>query len=70
MLLLQGAEDAVVPPNQAETMAAAVAAKGLDVELIIFEGEGHGFRKAETIRDALDAELAFYARTFGIPVPE
>lgn len=70
MLLLQGAEDAVVPPSQAETMAAAVAAKGLDVELIIFEGEGHGFRKAETIRDALDAELAFYARTFGIPLPE
>ncbi len=66
MLILQGAEDAVVPPNQAEAMAAAVAAKGLDVELIVFEGEGHGFRKAETIRRALEAELAFYARTFGI----
>ncbi len=69
MLILQGAEDAVVPPNQAETMAAAVAAKGLDVELIVFDGEGHGFRKAETIQRALEAELAFYARTFGIALP-
>ncbi|MFT4216283.1 MAG: prolyl oligopeptidase family serine peptidase [Micropruina sp.] len=69
MLILQGAEDAVVPPNQAETMAAAVAAKGLDAELIVFEGEGHGFRRAETIRAALDAELAFYTRTFGIGLP-
>ena len=66
MLILQGAEDAVVPPNQAETMAAAVAANGLDVELVVFDGEGHGFRKAETIQRALEAELAFYARTFGI----
>ena len=44
MLILQGADDAVVPPNQAQTMAEAVAAKGLEVELIVFEGEGHGFR--------------------------
>ncbi|MFT4226488.1 alpha/beta hydrolase family protein [Micropruina sp.] len=69
MLILQGAEDAVVPPNQAETMASAIAAKGLDVELIVFEGEGHGFRRAETIQAALEAELAFYARTFGITLP-
>lgn len=69
MLILQGADDKVVPPNQAEAMAAAVAAKGLDVELIIFEGEGHGFRKAETIERAIEAELAFYARTFGITLP-
>lgn len=66
MLILQGAEDAVVPPNQAETMATAVAAKGLDVELIVFEGEGHGFRRAENIARALEAELAFYRRVFGI----
>ncbi len=70
MLILQGADDAVVPLNQAETMAAAVAAKGLDVELIVFAGEGHGFRKAETIQAALEAELAFYARTFGITLPD
>ncbi len=62
MLILQGADDAVVPPNQAQTMAEAVAAKGLEVELIVFEGEGHGFRRAETVERALQAELAFYQR--------
>ena len=41
-------------------MADAVAARGLDVELIVFEGEGHGFRRADTIQRALEAELAFY----------
>lgn len=69
MLILQGADDKVVPPNQAETMAAAVAAKGLDAELIVFDGEGHGFRKSETIERAVEAELAFYARTFGFAQP-
>ncbi len=65
MLLLQGADDKVVPPNQAEAMAAAVTAKGLPVDLIVFEGEGHGFRKAETIQAATTAELAFLGRVFG-----
>ena len=60
MILLQGLEDKVVPPNQAEMMAAAVRAKGLPVELILFEGEQHGFRRAETIVRSLEAELAFY----------
>jgi len=69
MLILQGADDAVVPPNQAQAMADAAAARGLDVELIVFEGEGHGFRRADTIQRALEAELAFYGRTFGITLP-
>jgi dipeptidyl aminopeptidase/acylaminoacyl peptidase len=47
-------------------MAKAVAVKGLDVELIVFEGEGHGFRRAETVERALEAELAFYQRVFGL----
>ncbi|HEU5486420.1 MAG TPA: prolyl oligopeptidase family serine peptidase [Microlunatus sp.] len=65
LLLLQGDQDAVVPPNQAETMAEAVRAKGLPVAMIIFEGEGHGFRRAESIRAALEAQLAFLGRVFG-----
>ena len=65
MILLQGTEDTVVPPNQAQTMADAVAARGLDVELIMFEGERHGFRKAETIHRAYTAELAFYGKVLG-----
>lgn len=65
ILLLQGAEDQVVPPNQAEAMAAAARAKGLPVALIVFPGEGHGFRRAENIRTALEAELYFLGRVFG-----
>ena len=65
MLILQGEDDAVVPLNQARLMADAVRAKGLEAELIVFEGEGHGFRRAETIERALEAELAFYERVFG-----
>jgi dipeptidyl aminopeptidase/acylaminoacyl peptidase len=65
LLLLQGGDDAVVPPNQAETMAAAVRAKGLPVAMIIFQGEGHGFRRAESIKAALEAQLFFLGRVFG-----
>ena len=65
LLLLQGSEDAVVPPNQAETMAAAVRAKGLPVAMIIFEGEGHGFRRADSIKTALEAQLFFLGEVFG-----
>ncbi|MFT4165707.1 MAG: prolyl oligopeptidase family serine peptidase [Microlunatus sp.] len=65
LLLLQGSDDAVVPPNQAETMAAAVRAKDLPVALIIFEGEGHGFRRADSIKAALEAQLYFLGKVFG-----
>src|SRR5690606_5276992 len=65
MLLLQGLDDKVVPPNQAQTMADAVRSKGLPVAHIEFAGEGHGFRKAETIRAAVEAELSFYGQGFG-----
>lgn len=65
MLLLQGLDDKVVPPNQAQTMADAVRSKGLPVAHIEFAGEGHGFRKAETIRAAVEAELSFYGQVFG-----
>ena len=51
-----------MPPNQSEMMADAVRAKGLPVAYLTFEGEQHGFRKAETIVRALEAELAFYQR--------
>ena len=73
MLILQGLDDRVVPPNQAEAMAAAVRAKGLPVALVMFEGEGHGFRGAATIRASYDAQLSFLGQVFGFvpagPVP-
>lgn len=55
----------MVPPNQSEMMAEAVRAKGLPVAYLAFEGEQHGFRKAETIIRSLEAELYFYGAVFG-----
>lgn len=65
MLILQGADDKVVPPSQAEAMAAAVHAKGLPVTLIMFAAEGHGFRRAETITATAEACLAFLGSVHG-----
>lgn len=65
MLILQGADDLVVPPDQAYAMADAVAAKGLPVRLIVFEGEGHGFRKAESLQQTEAAALQFLGEVHG-----
>ena len=62
IILLQGLEDEVVPPNQAEKMLKALRKKGIPVTYIPFEGEQHGFRKPENIKRALEAELYFYSR--------
>jgi dipeptidyl aminopeptidase/acylaminoacyl peptidase len=60
VLLLQGTEDPVVQPAQAERMCDALVAAGVRCDLRFFEGEGHGFRRAETLVACLEAELAFY----------
>jgi len=65
MILLQGLEDKIVPPSQAETMFAAVRARGLPVAYLPFEGEQHGFRRAENIQRAMEAEFYFYSQVFG-----
>ena len=65
LILFQGLEDKVVPPNQAEMMVEAVRAKGLAVAYVPFEGEQHGFRRSENIQRSLEAEFYFYARVFG-----
>ena len=70
LILFQGLEDKIVPPNQAEMMVQAVRAKGLPVAYVPFEGEQHGFRRAENIKRALDAELYFYSRIFGFPLAD
>ena len=61
VIFFQGAEDRVVPPNQTELMVAALKDRGVPVGYFLFDGEQHGFRKAENIKRALDAELYFYA---------
>jgi len=63
VIFFQGDEDQVVPPNQTELMVEALRAKGTPVGYLLFAGEQHGFRKAESIKRALDAELYFYAVT-------
>jgi dipeptidyl aminopeptidase/acylaminoacyl peptidase len=66
LLLLQGADDVVVPLAQAQRMADAMQAAGKDVVLVVYPGEGHGFRSAEAMIDCLERELAHYRRAFGL----
>jgi dienelactone hydrolase len=65
LIVFQGSEDEVVPPDQAEMIVDALAAKAIPHAYLLFEGEQHGFRKAENIIRALEAELWFYGRVFG-----
>jgi len=69
LAVFQGDEDAVVPPDQAEAIVAALRAKGVPHAYLLFAGEQHGFRKAENIRAALDGELSFYAQVWGFDLP-
>ncbi len=66
VVFFQGSADIVVPPDQAESMVAALRKKGLDVAYVVFEGEAHGFRRGDNIAHALDTELAFYLDVFGL----
>ncbi|HEX9031375.1 MAG TPA: prolyl oligopeptidase family serine peptidase [Streptosporangiaceae bacterium] len=73
VLLLQGLDDPVVPPQQSESIAADLAAQGIRHAYIAFEGESHGFRKADSMVAALEAELSFYGQIMGFTprnVPE
>jgi len=69
LIVLQGAEDEIVPPNQSEMIVDALRARGTPVAYLLFEGEQHGFRRAENIRRAMDSELSFYAQVFGFELP-
>jgi dipeptidyl aminopeptidase/acylaminoacyl peptidase len=65
VILLQGLEDRVVPPEQAAVMASALTGRGIPVAHVTFPGEGHGFRSADSQIRALESELSFYGRVFG-----
>jgi dipeptidyl aminopeptidase/acylaminoacyl peptidase len=69
MLVLQGADDEVVPPSQAELIVAALEERRVPYAYLLYEGEGHGFRKAETIVQAREAELSFYGQILGFAPP-
>jgi dipeptidyl aminopeptidase/acylaminoacyl peptidase len=68
VIFFQGLEDRIVPPNQAESMVAALAERGIRHAYVPFEGEQHGFRKAENIARALEGELYFYSQILGFDV--
>jgi dipeptidyl aminopeptidase/acylaminoacyl peptidase len=65
LLLLQGLDDKVVPPAQSEVIVEALEQRGIPYAYIAFEGEGHGFRKAENIKRALEAHLSFLGQVLG-----
>jgi len=69
VLLLQGLDDPVVPPAQAESIAADLAAHGIRYAYLAFSGESHGFRRSETIVACLEAELSFYGQIMGFTPP-
>lgn len=66
VIFFQGLDDKVVPPNQTERLVEALRRKQVPVAYVPFEGEGHGFRRAENIARALETELHFYRRVFGM----
>jgi dipeptidyl aminopeptidase/acylaminoacyl peptidase len=70
VLVMQGADDKVVPPSQAEGIVHALERNGLPHAYILFEGEGHGFRMAANQKRALEAELSFYAQVFGFELAD
>lgn len=70
VILLQGMEDLVVPPSQAELIIESLRARGLPVAYVTFEGEQHGFRKAENIKRALESEYYFYSRVLEFDVAD
>ncbi|MGW1000402.1 prolyl oligopeptidase family serine peptidase [Streptomyces sp. NPDC002520] len=69
-LLLQGLDDVICPPAQSERFLARVRGRGVPHAYLTFEGEGHGFRRADTMVRALEAELSLYAQVFGLDVPD
>ncbi len=70
VIFFQGTEDKVVPKEQTEKMFIALRDKNIPVAYVAFEGEQHGFRKAETIKKAIESELYFYCRIFNLPVED
>jgi dipeptidyl aminopeptidase/acylaminoacyl peptidase len=70
LIVFQGLEDKIVPPNQSELIVEAVRKKGLPVAYLAFEGEQHGFRQAKNIKRSLEAESYFYSQVFGFALAD
>ncbi len=70
VIFFQGDEDKIVPPNQAEKMVNALRVKKVPVAYLLYEGEQHGFRKAENIKRTIDGEFYFYSKVFGFEIAD
>lgn len=70
VIFFQGLDDKIVPPNQSELMYKAARSKELPTAYIAYAGEGHGFRKAENIKHALDSELYFYSKVLNFEIAD
>jgi len=70
VIFFQGLEDKIVPPEQSESFVSVLEKKGIPVAYIVFEKEQHGFRRAESIKHCLEAELYFYSRIFGFEIKD
>lgn len=70
ILLLQGEEDTIVPPKQSIVIFEALKKKRIPTGILLFKGEGHGFKRAENIKKSLDAQLFFYSEVLGMELPE
>ena len=68
VVFFQGTDDAIVPPNQAETMLQALREKQLPLAYVLFPGERHGFRQANNLKTCLEGELYFYSTVLNIPL--
>jgi dipeptidyl aminopeptidase/acylaminoacyl peptidase len=64
VIFFQGLDDKVVPPNQSEMMFEAARGKEMPTAYLAYEGEGHGFRRAENIKHSIESELYFYSKVF------
>ena len=65
LIVFQGADDAMVPPNQSALIVEALRSRAIPLAYLLFPGEGHGFRNPEHIVRSLESELAFYSQVFG-----
>ncbi|MEJ0040372.1 MAG: prolyl oligopeptidase family serine peptidase [Gammaproteobacteria bacterium] len=70
LLMIQGADDRIVSPDQAEGIVRGLRANGAPVAYLLFDGEGHGFRGAYALRRAIGAQLAFLGRVFGFSLTD
>lgn len=70
VIFFQGSEDKVVPPSQSEIMVNALKDGHVPVAYQLYEGEQHGFRRAENIKRTVELEQWFYGQIFGFPVEE